>query len=691
MSSPSETDPPLTGAPVPAPASARIAGQSEMADRIRRHDWSRTPLGPIASWPDALTVLVNNLLGASLPMILMWGPELIHLYNDAVIPVLGHTKHPAALGEPGDLVWREAWSVSGPQIEAALHGQACWNEDQPVPINRNGRLEDAWFTYSYSPARDAEGAIRGVLISFVDTTSRIGAQRALHAERQRLLSAFQQAPAFFALLKGPEHVFELVNPMYLRVIGGRDVLGKPIREAMPEIVDQGYVDLLDRVFRTGEPFIGQGLRFTLDTKDGLPGEDRCVDFVYQPLREPDSSISGVLVFGVDLSHRVETDTALQEQRDRFQFATDAAHIGYWFCDLPFDQLNWDHRVKEHFWLPPDARVDIRLFYDRLHPDDRERTRLAIENSIAGHTAYDIEYRTLSPDGRQKWIRAIGRTAYSPRGTPLRFDGVTQDITQLKDSQEARRRAEEALMRAEKLAVVGRLAATISHEINNPLESVTNLLYLIEQVATGDQARSYCRIAQDELARVSHIVTHTLRFNRQGSVASDEKLADLLDSAIAIYEGRLRQSGITLRRDYAPASAFRCFPGELRQVFANLIGNSFDATRGHGRLYIKTRPQTHARTGAPGVRVTIADTGQGMSRETVARIFEPFFTTKGDKGTGLGLWVSREILVKHQGSIRVRSRTQPGPGGTVFCLWLPLHPTQPDAQPNNPPAELERKT
>lgn len=649
---------------------SRISGSGEMAERIRNHDWGRTPLGVIAEWPDALVILVNTLLGARMPMILMWGAELTHLYNDAVIPVLGAAKHPRALGMRGEIVWQDAWPISGPQIEMARRGNASWNVDQCIPTLRDGKLQDTWFTYSYSPARDGDGNICGVLASFLETTSRVSVERALLAERRRLLAAFDHAPAFFALLKGEEHVFELVNPMYLRLIGGRDVVGKSIREAMPEIAEQGYVELLDRVFTTGEPFVGRGLRFTLEEADGHPREERYVDFVYQPLREADGSISGILVFGVDLTHRVHVDNALQEQRDRFEFATDAAQIGYWFCDLPFDQLSWDVRVKEHFWLAPDANVDIQLFYDRLHPEDREPTRAAIETSIARHTSYNTEYRTLSPDGRCKWIHAFGRTAYDSRGTPLRFDGVTQDITQLKQTENARQRAEEALIRAEKLALVGRLAATISHEINNPLESVTNLLYLMEQEATSEAVKVYCRTAQTELSRVSHIVTHTLRFNRQGNVAGEEKLADLLDSALAIYEARLRHSGIHVRRDYRGSSQAWCFGSELRQVFANLIANAFDATREAGSLILKTRSQARWNTGEPGVRITIADTGDGMTRTTQDRLFEPFFTTKGSSGTGLGLWVSREILNKHHARVRVRSRTDPGRSGTVFSIWIP---------------------
>jgi PAS domain S-box-containing protein len=366
-----------------------------------------------------------------------------------------------------------------------------------------------------------------------------------------------------------------------------------------------------------------------------------------------------------LDHRL-----LLEQQERFLFATDAAQIGYWFCDLPFDKLIWDPRVKEHFWLPPEADVDINLFYERLHPEDRERTRDSIRAAIESHTRYDIEYRAVSPEGQIRWIHAIGRTAYDQQGRPVRFDGVTQDITPLRSALESRDRAEAALIRSEKLAAVGRLSATISHEINNPLEAVVNLLYLIGQSATDTQTQEYVALAQKELARVSHIVTHTLRFNRGKDAASLERIPDLLDSSVAIYEGRLRHQQISLVRDYRPDAFRHLFPSDLRQVFANLIGNAFDASKRGGRLILRARAQTHRATGENGVRITIADTGEGMDAATRARLFEPFFTTKADRGTGLGLWVSLEIVQRHRGRIRAKSRQLPC-SGTVFSVWLPM--------------------
>lgn len=368
--------------------------------------------------------------------------------------------------------------------------------------------------------------------------------------------------------------------------------------------------------------------------------------------------------------RRSNDDLVRDYRERYAFAAEAAEIGYWFCNLPFDKLIWDERVKEHFWLSPDADVDIDLFYARLHPDDRERTRRAMEVSIGNHARYDIEYRTVSPAGRIKWIRAVGRTAYDAAGQPIRFDGVTREITALKEAEEARDGAKDALMRSEKLALVGRLAATIAHEINNPLTAVTNLLYVIEQTLTDAPTLEYVKLAMEEVARVSHIVTQTLRFNRQSHMPSWERVSQIVDSGLAIYEGRLRHSGITLQRDYAAADRLYCLPSELRQVFANLIANALDAMQRDGRLVIRTRQHPHPRTGEAGLRISFADTGSGMDRGTLQRLFQPFVSTKGDSGTGLGLWVSREILDKHHATIRVRSSQTPGASGTVFSIWIP---------------------
>jgi len=233
----------------------------------------------------------------------------------------------------------------------------------------------------------------------------------------------------------------------------------------------------------------------------------------------------------------------------------------------------------------------------------------------------------------------------------------------------RRRAEDALRRTEKLAAAGRLAATIAHEINNPLEAVTNLLYLIRRGKLDPASAEFADLAQHELARVSEITQQMLRFYRQSTLPSLANVSELLESVLTLHQGRVASLHVEVVRHYMPDVRMICFTGEIRQLFANLIGNALDAMApGGGRLLLRVRY-----TGTSGVRITVADTGSGMSPEVLRHIFEPFFTTKEAIGTGLGLWVSAEIVSKHKGKIRVRTRARKehGKSGTVFTVFFPL--------------------
>jgi signal transduction histidine kinase len=255
-----------------------------------------------------------------------------------------------------------------------------------------------------------------------------------------------------------------------------------------------------------------------------------------------------------------------------------------------------------------------------------------------------------------------------------LDELRSDRETLKAMLDERHRAEAALIQSEKLAAVGRLAASISHEINNPLESVTNLLYLIRQEDhMPDRALTYLGLAERELARVSEIAGQTLRFQRQSSNPTSVTPEDLLDSVIALYQGRLINAHISLEFEHATASPVMCYEGDIRQVLNNLVGNAIEAMRTGGRLIIRTRDSTSRRDQRPGIRITIADTGSGMSPEVRERIFEAFYTTKGLSGTGLGLWISKGIVEKHHGRLSVRSSNRPPHTGTVFSLFLPRTP------------------
>jgi signal transduction histidine kinase len=252
--------------------------------------------------------------------------------------------------------------------------------------------------------------------------------------------------------------------------------------------------------------------------------------------------------------------------------------------------------------------------------------------------------------------------------------------QIREQLQQQQQSEEALRKSEKLAVAGRMAASIAHEINNPLESVTNLVYLCSTSDWLPDIRRYLAMAQEELERVSAITTHTLRFYREPTGPGPVDLIEVIDSVLMLFSSRLNYANIIVEKHCERVPCIIGLAGELRQLFANLVGNALDAMRGGGTLTLRVHRGYEWTNGRrSGVRVIIADTGQGISADKKAKIFEPFFTTKGQTGTGLGLWISSEIIQKHQGTVQVKSRVQPEKSGTVFSIFLPEKSTPQSAR------------
>jgi len=284
---------------------------------------------------------------------------------------------------------------------------------------------------------------------------------------------------------------------------------------------------------------------------------------------------------------------------------------------------------------------------------------------------DLELTGMTGSAIRPWTWIAN--AYPIRTHPNQVRWVGLIVMDASD----RKRSEEALRKTEKLAATGRLAASIAHEINNPLEAITNLLYLLSNHSElQEPARSYALMAEHEVRRISEITQQTLRFYRQSTLPARANLAELLDSVLSLHNARLHNRGITVERDYDPGTDLHCFAGELRQVFANLVGNAIDAMPEGGRLVVRARrSRSWKNPELTGVRFQVADTGSGMLPEVKKHIFEAFFTTKDVTGTGLGLWVSSEIVEKHRGFMRVRSRAASlgEKSGTVFELFFPDQP------------------
>lgn len=313
-----------------------------MAARCRAFDWASTSLGPVEQWPISLRTTVSSLLASRNPMFLWWGPDLIQFYNDAYRPSLGQSgRDSVALGMKGRDCWTDIWSTIGPQVEGVMtRGEAVWFEDAYIPIERNGTLEDVWWTYSYSPVRDDEGRIAGTLVVCQETTGRVRAEAALREakahvelERARLAETFRIAPSFFAIVRAPDFRFEFANEAYYGLIGRRDIIGKTLMEVIPEISKQGFIDLLQQVVENGQPFVGREVLVQFSNRGGVP-DNRYVDFVYQPITEPNGQRSGAFVHGYDVTDHVLARRAIEkatadrlrdaEERERLLAAAETA-------------------------------------------------------------------------------------------------------------------------------------------------------------------------------------------------------------------------------------------------------------------------------------------------------------------------------------------------------------------------------
>ena len=317
-----------TGAAPPAShdhALMFLSGGGKVGALMRAHDWSGSPLGDPSGWPQALRTVVALMLNSKFPMFVAWGEELGFLYNDPYVDILGE-KHPASLGAPFRQIWAEIWGDIGPIVERALGGEGTYWEKLPLLMNRRGFDEETWFTFSYSPVRDDSGAVGGVYCACVEATGQVLGERYREEENERLKTLFEQAPGIVAVLRGPEHVFEITNKSYIELIGRGGLVGKTAREALPEVEGQGFFELLDQVYSSGEPFVGHAIPLRVAREPGAPLEQLYIDFVYQPIRDPAGAVVGIFVEGSDVTPRKQVEDELRAaNRQKDQFLAMLAH------------------------------------------------------------------------------------------------------------------------------------------------------------------------------------------------------------------------------------------------------------------------------------------------------------------------------------------------------------------------------
>ncbi|HKD46011.1 MAG TPA: MASE1 domain-containing protein [Candidatus Angelobacter sp.] len=377
-----------------------------------------------------------------------------------------------------------------------------------------------------------------------------------------------------------------------------------------------------------------------------------------------TSLSGLCLAAV-IAERTKAEAALAREarlrraQEQYRNIVETTNDGVWMIDGDFRTTFVNARMAEMLGYTP-AEMLGRQPFDFLFPEDVARKQADLERRKQGvREVFYTRYR--KKDGSELWAVLSASPFFSSKGKFVGALAMHSDVTLL-------RKTEETLRRNEKLITAGRLAASISHEVNNPLEAVINLLYLLKLQPMNDQSRQYVTLAEKEILRVSAISKRTLGFFRDQSARTELPLPPILDDTVSFYEHELAAHGVKVVRDYRAQGLVLVSQGEMQQVFANLISNALDAMKDGGRLTLRVSEE--ADHDHPGVRVEVEDTGAGIPDSDMEHLFEPFFTTKPSTGTGLGLWVAKEIVEKHGGAITVCSQREPGNSGTQFSIFLP---------------------
>jgi PAS domain S-box-containing protein len=422
-----------------------LAGGGEMGELIRGFDWGATPLGPPQGWPAPLRTALRILLTTNHPIFVFWGPQHICFYNDAYSRSLGPEKHPSILGAKGRQAWDEIWPIIGPQIEQVMAGGgATWHENQLIPITRHGQLDEVYWTYSYGPIDDESAAsgVGGVLVICAETTDQVLAERRLRAAESRWRELFEQAPGFVCILSGPEHRFEYANPRYLQLIGRRDIIGKTVINALPEVEAQGFLALLDRVFESGAAYTAEAAPVWLPRGAAGTPEQRFLDFVYQPIRDAQGRVTGIFVDGADVTDRKETEALLRAERKRLALALGAANAGIWAWDARTNALEWSPEQYALCHIDPAAGpISFAEWEALVHPDDRGDVANILNAFRADpQQTLRVEYRMTTPLG-ERWMLSVGNLE-DPQRDQSRVTGINLDITDRKHYEEALRASEQ---------------------------------------------------------------------------------------------------------------------------------------------------------------------------------------------------------------------------------------------------------
>ena len=606
------------------------------------------------------------------------GPDLHWGYaNDLLARLAGRASADELLG----LTLRESMAdLAGTGILELLEnvrrtGMPCHSKEFKIGFpGRTGRIEERYFDLAAQPMSNGLHQVRGIFVHATEITQQVISRRELEASEERLRLA-QEAAHIGAWEWNPIQNRRILTTQLHRMFGTHASMsaGQIYKVWASRVYPPDWPRVRDEMLETERTGLQEfeyryvhpqrGLRFYCSKGERMKGKSTyfgvVIDITGQKRRE-------------EVQHEKERE--LEESRGQLQAALAASQrlAAIVECsddaiiakDLDGTVTCWNPAAERMFGYREEEMVGRSII--KLIPlevlEDEDRIMSAVAR---GERTQHVETLRRHKNGHLIEVSLTVSPVREGSGRILGVASISRDITQSK-------KVERALHVSERLASVGRLAATIAHEINNPLEAVTNLIFLAQNCTREQDIHGYLDQAQHELARVALLTKQTLGFYRENKGASRVTLGELVSPLVSVFSARARNKAIRIETEIRQNPTIYAIAGEIRQLFANLLNNSIDAVSDGGLIQIRVSAAKE-RSGAQraGVRLTVADTGPGIPKEARDKLFEPFFTTKKDVGTGLGLWVTNSVVDKHKGSIRVRSSVTPGKSWTAFSVFLPL--------------------
>ena len=638
---------------------ARVATHVKIAKARRDSEERESRLRAAAEWEQAR--LRDLLQQAPAAIGLLNGPEHRWTYvNDRYVSVTG--RHDAS-----DFVGKTI-TESLPEIatqgfveildDVYQSGRPYFGREVRVRLNRgpDGQPDDVYFDFVYQPIRSTAGEVEGVLVHAVEVTDRVANRRRLEASEERFRLA-QMAAQIGTWEWDPTKNIQALSPEL------HDTFGTDANDPDHAVVWSSRVYPEDRamVYRKMEEGYRDG---KLEFEYRYEHPQRGIRWLYcKGSRVQDNPrMLGVVL---DVTERKRTEQEFHEASilsQRLAAIVTSSDDAIASKNLQGIVTSWNPAAERIFGYTAEEMIGqsiLKVIPPELHSDE-DRILATITR---GDRIEHFDTVRLRKDGTRFDVSLTVSPVRDEKGKIIGAAKIARDITQ-------RKKAEQALRTTERLASVGRMAATVAHEINNPLEAVTNLVFLAKTTTSQKEVEKYLAMAEEELDRISHLTKQTLGFYRETRGASKVDVASLVPALISVFASRAKNKGIEIRQEIREHNKIQAVAGEIRRVLANLISNSIDATEKGGVLRVRVSSATRRRDSTRGVRITVADTGAGIPSDVRKQLFQPFFTTKKDVGTGLGLWVCKSIVENHGGEVRLRSCTSAGKSGTVFSVFLP---------------------